>query len=103
MCHTSPHRHALHCIVPPYLLRRIAINGSRTQRERAAYAMGRDATFRSLRVGPSLIAALGLRRLPALAVVGQKQRTIYTLQQPKTWLLRSWRVPKAMRPQAMQR
>lgn len=78
MCHTSPHRHALHCIVPPYLLRRIAINGSRTQRERAAYAMGRDATFRSLRVGPSLIAALGLRRLPALAVIGQKQRTIYT-------------------------
>jgi Zn-dependent metalloprotease len=79
MCGDGFHRDPLRCIIPPFLLRRIAVNGSRAQRERAAYAIGRDNTFRALRARPPML-GVAMRRPRVLAVAGQKQRTIYDCQ-----------------------
>lgn len=77
MCHPLFHRHSIFCLVPPYVLKQIAQNGSREQRIWATETLVRDSTFRSLRSGPRIASDITKTMPAALAVQGQKQRTIY--------------------------
>lgn len=62
MCELSPgkhHRHSLFCILPPYILREIAKNGTDEQRAAALGALAADATMRELRaaLAPAFVRA----------------------------------------------
>jgi Zn-dependent metalloprotease len=48
MCQTT-HRHSLHCILPPYILSRIAENGSPEMRRAAMHGLLVDPTIRIIR------------------------------------------------------
>lgn len=76
LCQTTPHRHAIFCILPPHILRSMAQNGTPQQRRAALDTMATDNTFRALRAGPRLAPAMR-KRLRAMALEGEKQRTIY--------------------------
>ncbi|MCC2664534.1 MAG: peptidase thermolysin [Geminicoccaceae bacterium] len=78
MCLTMPHRHSIFCLVPPHVLDSIARNGSSNQRNAALKTLSTDNTFRALRISAAAQPLAGQRRRGALAVEGQKQRTIYT-------------------------
>jgi len=73
------HGYSIFCILPPYILRSIAQNGTPQQRAQALQTIGSDHTFRTMRVTHDLMTAAG-RQLPtaAPAAEGQPQRTIYT-------------------------
>lgn len=62
------------CILPPYILRSIAQNGTREQRATAMKTLAADHSFRTLRASyrPAL------RRPPAVTQEGLKRRTIFT-------------------------
>ncbi len=64
-------------MLPPYVLREIARNGSPAQRDAAMHALASDGTFRSLRqvTPPSGAPGMGIRG--ALDPEGRKRRTIY--------------------------
>lgn len=70
-------RSPVFCLLPPYVLREIARNGSPEQREVATRALASDSTFRSLRqvTAPSRTPRMGASG--ALDPEGQKRRTIY--------------------------
>jgi Zn-dependent metalloprotease len=70
-CPPSSLRH----ILPPYLLRAIARNGSPRQRESALRTLAIDQTLRALRAGPHLWTGPGLMR-PASVPGPSKVRTI---------------------------
>ncbi|MCE9671870.1 M4 family metallopeptidase [Myxococcus stipitatus] len=76
------HIHSIHCILPPYLLRSIAQNGSPSQRVKALRTVATDSTFRALRFagGRSATTAPIPRRVPAMVVESQRQRTVYDLK-----------------------
>ena len=76
------HIHSIHCILPPYLLRSIAQNGSPSQRVKALRTVATDSTFRALRFagGRSATTAPIARRVPAMVVESQRQRTVYDLK-----------------------
>ncbi|NMO13397.1 peptidase M4 family protein [Pyxidicoccus fallax] len=77
----SRHRHSLHCILPPYLSREIARNGTREQRERILRTLSIDTTFRSMRVARGAMIPLGQRLIPSpMMVESQLQRTIYDMK-----------------------
>lgn len=59
------------CIVPQYILRAIARNGTKQQRMWALQTLAVDTTMRSVRDGP-LVRPRGIR-----AIAGQKTRSIY--------------------------
>ena len=79
MCQQDFHRHTLFCILPPYVLRNIAQNGSPQQRSEAMQTLATDATMRAFRAMQNTPKA----PLPAraatmmLPVEGHKQRAIY--------------------------
>lgn len=78
--HPGWHRHSLYCILPPYVVRTIAQNGSPTQRAVALRTMAVDNTFRALR----LTSAVGAQRVPTRRLGGmmaesQRQRFIYNM------------------------
>jgi Zn-dependent metalloprotease len=74
MCLGTTHRHSIFCIVPDYVLRRIAQNGTPTQRSAALQTLAIDKTFTVMRAMHIMPASRGL----SLAAPGTKQRTIYT-------------------------
>src|SRR3982751_4594802 len=75
MCSQSS-RYPWSCIMPPHILREIALRGTPAQRAAATNTLALDATFRTLRASPE---AFGSRSsaLPA-PVPAAKRRTIYT-------------------------
>src|SRR5919108_1433965 len=72
----APHRHAIFCILPPYILRSMAQNGTPQQRRAALETLATDNTFRTLRAAPQLVPAMR-KRPRTLAMEGEKQRTLY--------------------------
>ena len=74
MCYGMTHRHPIFCIVPDYVLRRIAENGTASQRSSALQTLAIDQTFQVMRAMHIMPASRGL----SLAAPGTKQRTIYT-------------------------
>lgn len=76
------HRHSIYCILPPYILDRIALNGTPEQRRVALRTGAADVTFRALRQADTRFAP---GRTPtALAVAAQKTRSIYTAKGTQT-------------------
>lgn len=75
---SSQHRHSIFCILPPYVLRNVALSDNKRAAAAALRTLANDATFRSLRAGPRPTSDLSVKRPAALAVEGQKQRTIST-------------------------
>ena len=49
------HRHSIFCILPPYILREIARNGTAAQRDAALDTLAIDGTFRTQRITQSLL------------------------------------------------
>ena len=81
------HRHSIFCILPPYVLRRIARTGTEEQRQAALETLAVDTTFRTLRA--IRLAAPVATTTPAMAVPSaevvseeakQLQRTIFSCQ-----------------------
>jgi Zn-dependent metalloprotease len=81
------HRHSIFCILPPYVLRRIALTGTEEQRQAALETLAVDTTFRTLRA--IRLATPVATTTPAMAVPSaevlpeeakQLQRTIFTCQ-----------------------
>jgi len=69
------HRHSVFCIIPPFMLREIARNGSPSQRDMAIQALIASERIRGQRHAyQSLKGMLGLSATPG------KQRTVYTAQ-----------------------
>jgi hypothetical protein len=71
-------------ILPPHILRSIAEKGTSRQRTRALQTMAMDNTFRAIRAGAQPKAPLPKTRARALALEGQKQRTIYDAHHTQT-------------------
>lgn len=81
MCKSS-HRHSIHCILPPYILKSIAQNGTPEQRREALSSLSVDTTIRAMRAERALIPPHG-SVAPTLSTQGlmplaQKQRRIYS-------------------------
>jgi Zn-dependent metalloprotease len=76
MCSWTARPHSIFCILPPYILRSIAQNGSPAQRAQALQTLAADQTFRAMRAAQGPI-PLAPRRSLAAGVEGQKQRTIF--------------------------
>jgi hypothetical protein len=64
-------------ILPPHILRSIAEKGTARQRSLALRTLSTDSTFRALRTSAQGKAPVVRRRVIALAMEGEKQRTIY--------------------------
>ena len=78
------HRHSIFCILPPHVLRDIALTGTEEQRQAALDTMAADTTFRTLRAirlaAPVATAAPSTVTLSAEVGTGegkQLQRTIF--------------------------
>ena len=80
MCRNSLHRHGVFCIVPPHMLREIALNGSPQQRAAALRTLGVDQTLRAGRAELRLAGPARARPQLTLAGEGAKIRTIYDAQ-----------------------
>src|SRR4029078_3263892 len=66
------------CILPPHILREIALNGSKQERAAALDTLATDQTFRAMRADERLASALATRRPSVLSVEGEQRRTIYS-------------------------
>ncbi len=76
------HRCALHCIVPPGLLLRVASSGKAEEREAALRTLGLDHTFRQVRVERATRQAIAPAPPRLLSgPVGGPHRTIYDQQE----------------------
>ena len=78
MC-TRPHRHALHCILPPYILSRIAEHGPPELRAAAMRGLLVDPTIRIVRAataGPVIGTLARLRTAAGLVPAPTPMRTI---------------------------
>ena len=75
------HRHSLHCILPPDVLKQIAKNGTAEQRDFALQALDIDHTLRTMRLTFSLLGGLKIAGEAAALKPVQKQRTIYDAKQ----------------------
>src|SRR5215217_3513396 len=64
------HRIALHCILPPHILHKIAERGDDEQRHWALHSLGLSERFRGRR---EALGDLGFAAVPA----GEKRRTVY--------------------------
>ncbi|WP_141590115.1 M4 family metallopeptidase [Myxococcus sp. AB056] len=81
MFHPARHRHSIHCILPPYLARSIAQNGTSDQRERVLRTLSTDSTFRALRLAGSRTTPSTLVTRPrAMMVESALHRTIFDLR-----------------------
>ena len=76
MRHQLEHRHSIFCILPPDVLHDIARTGTEEQREAALRTLAVDTTFRTLR-SIRQAAPVAAAAPAAVAIPGQKQRTIY--------------------------
>lgn len=76
MCQITPHRHSLFCILPPHMLRAIAMNGSPAQRAMALDTLATDQTMRLARATYQILDT-GVHKTIETAAPPQKQRTIY--------------------------
>lgn len=87
MCNSKHHRHSIFCILPPYLLRRIAGSDQTSPklRETALLALGVDATFRNLRMGPRVSSDIDKKIPMSFVTAGDKQRTIFTANNQQTF------------------
>jgi Zn-dependent metalloprotease len=77
------HRHweSHHCILPPYISRQIAQNGSPQQRAQALRTLAIDNTLRAIRLSSGGLSQAAKRGLPGPMVVeSQKHRTIYDMK-----------------------
>lgn len=78
MCtRSTPHRHSIHCILPPHILTEIAKNGTTPQREFAIETLSVDNSFRNFR---ATNVASGVQRQSLGAMPGTTaalNRTIY--------------------------
>jgi Zn-dependent metalloprotease len=79
-CQRTHHRHSLFCIVPPYILRSIAENGTTEQRRTALRTMDTDQTVRAVRAAQGPAAPTRRRGL----LVTEKQRTIFDAHNTQT-------------------
>jgi len=75
---------AMGYILPPYILRSIAEKGTARQRSQALRTLATDSTFRALRTSMQGKAPVVRRRVSALAMEGEKQRTIYDAHYAET-------------------
>src|SRR5690349_14059852 len=69
------HRHSIFCVLPPYMLRAIAENGTKEQANAAIQTLMTDTTFRALR---SQNIMDGVAPVALSAAAPEKKRTIYT-------------------------
>ena len=76
MCMNQAHRQSIFCILPPHILREIAMRGNRQQREHALDALALDVTARSMRATLQLMNPEAPRAV-MLPVSVTPQRTIY--------------------------
>ncbi len=79
MCRSTHHRHSIFCILPPHILRAVALNGTVPERTAALNTLATDQTFRAMRADMRLAPAAP-QRAGVLAVEGQQHRTIYSAQ-----------------------
>lgn len=70
------HRHSIHCILAPHILRAIAKNGNPDQRSRAANTMASDSTFRAMRTFNKNVPLPKQQGLFNMISPGEKRRTI---------------------------
>ncbi|MCY1031003.1 M4 family metallopeptidase [Corallococcus sp. BB11-1] len=84
--HPRWHRHSIHCILPPYLLRSIAQNGTSTQRAAALQTASVDNTFRNLRLATTLPTQRPIiRGTSGMMAESQRYRSIYHLDGQETF------------------
>jgi len=78
MCNQPGHRHSIFCILPPYILRNIVLNGTREQAVQALDTIASDSTFRTVRaVASAITEGSGQRPTAVIALEQEKHRTIY--------------------------
>jgi Zn-dependent metalloprotease len=83
-CHVN-HRHSIFCVIPPYVLDKIAQNGTPQQRAAALRTRSVDNTFRALRIaGQAARASQPPQATMGLPVVPAKRRSIYTASSNET-------------------
>jgi Zn-dependent metalloprotease len=70
------HRHSVFCILPPYILREIARNGTAAQRDAALDTLAIDGTFRTQRITQSLLPSAP--RSIVMGAAAHVHRTVYT-------------------------
>jgi Zn-dependent metalloprotease len=78
------HRHSIFCILPPYMLRSVMLNGTRAQKAAASATLGVDSTFRAMRAQLAASVPLEVRRRRVLGLLPSKQRTISTAGNKET-------------------
>jgi Zn-dependent metalloprotease len=92
MRNTTAHRNPIFCIVPPYVLKRVAESGRRHSAESASKTLANDASFRSVRIlrttasaAPTTTSTASERALgQAAAAISPIQRTIYSSRNDQT-------------------
>ncbi|KPV49125.1 hypothetical protein SE17_34375, partial [Kouleothrix aurantiaca] len=73
-CHT--HRHSIFCILPPHILRQIAVHGSADERRAAVDTLATDQTFRAMRTEIGAAGSTSRTAPATLAEEGEPHRTI---------------------------
>jgi Zn-dependent metalloprotease len=79
MCQPTGHRKSIFCILPPHILREVAINGTASERVAALETLTTDQTFRAMRADERLSTSAPTRA-SVLSEEGEKRRTIYSAQ-----------------------
>lgn len=77
-CHT--HRHSIFCILPPHILRQIAVHGSADERRAAVDTLATDQTFRAMRTEIGAAGSTSRTAPATLAEEGEPHRTISNAQ-----------------------
>ncbi|NOK33078.1 peptidase M4 family protein [Corallococcus exercitus] len=81
MCCNTRIWHSHHCVLPPYISRQIAQNGSPQQRAQALRTLSIDNTLRAIRLSSSGAPQAAKRLIPGPMIVeSQKRRTIYDVK-----------------------
>ena len=75
MCNN--HSHSIFCILPPHVLRNIARNGNKEEREAALNTLALDQTIRTSRLTYSLAGGLKIPHPEAALAPPQEKRSIY--------------------------
>jgi Zn-dependent metalloprotease len=81
MCQPGSRPASIFCIVPPYMLRSIALGGSAQQRASAVATLAADQTFRLMRAEAAVRPA---RPGPMLGGEAEKRRSVYTANGQET-------------------
>jgi Zn-dependent metalloprotease len=74
------HRHPIHCIIPPHMLKEMATNGTQAQREIAVETLKATARMRGQRIALADFAAATFR----VEAVGGKDRIVYDAKNGST-------------------